>query len=120
MLNELFLLRMKDYLGDDFNRFLESYSKDNIRSFTINNNYISNEEFEKIFDLNIKKIPYIHNGYYLVDKDVKLGFHPLHHAGAFYMQDPNGSRIAFYQKRVWPDGAKKDDLIFLLKNVKIY
>ena len=89
MLNELFLLRMKDYLGDDFNRFLESYSKDNIRSFTINNNYISNEEFEKIFDLNIKKIPYIHNGYYLVDKDVKLGFHPLHHAGAFYMQDPS-------------------------------
>ena len=89
MLNELFLKRMKEYLGDEFEQFLESYSHDNIRSFTVNNKYISNEEFENIFDLNIKKIPYINNGYYLLDKDIKLGFHPLHHAGAFYMQDPS-------------------------------
>lgn len=89
MLNELFLKRMKEYLGDEFEQFLESYSHDNIRSFTVNNNYISNEVFENIFDLNIKKIPYINNGYYLLDKDIKLGFHPLHHAGAFYMQDPS-------------------------------
>ena len=89
MLNELFLSRMKEYLKEEFHSFLESYSKENIRSFTINNKFISNEEFENIFDLNIKKIPYIHNGYYLLEKDVKLGFHPLHHAGAFYMQDPS-------------------------------
>ena len=89
MLNELFLSRMKEYLQEEFYSFLESYSKENIRSFTINNKFISNEEFENIFDLNIKKIPYIHNGYYLLEKDVKLGFHPLHHAGAFYMQDPS-------------------------------
>ena len=89
MLNDLFLNRMKEYLGDDYNLFLESYNNDNIRSFTVNNNYISNTDFESIIDLNIKKIPYIHNGYYLLDKDIKLGFHPLHHAGAFYMQDPS-------------------------------
>lgn len=89
MLNELFLSRMKNYLGDEYPKFIESYSNDNIRSFTVNNNYITNEEFEKIIDLNIKKIPYVHNGYYLLDKDIKLGFHPLHHAGAFYMQDPS-------------------------------
>ena len=89
MLNELFLNRMKEYLSDEYNLFLESYNNENIRSFTVNNNYISNADFESIIDLNIKKIPYIHNGYYLLDKDIKLGFHPLHHAGAFYMQDPS-------------------------------
>ena len=60
MLNDLFLNRMKEYLGDDYNLFLESYNNDNIRSFTVNNNYISNTDFESIIDLNIKKIPYIH------------------------------------------------------------
>ena len=89
MLNDLFLKRMKEYLGDDYNLFLESYNNENVRSFTINNNYISNEKFELIFDLPIKKIPFITNGYYLLEKDVKLGFHPIHHAGGFYMQDPS-------------------------------
>ena len=89
MLNELFLARMKEYLNDEFDEFLVSYSNENVRAFTLNNNLISNAEFESIIDLNIKKIPYVHNGYYLLDKDVKLGFHPLHHAGAFYMQDPS-------------------------------
>ena len=89
MLNELFLARMKEYLNDEFDEFLASYSNENVRAFTLNNNLISNAEFESIIDLNIKKIPYVHNGYYLLDKDVKLGFHPLHHAGAFYMQDPS-------------------------------
>ena len=93
MLNDLFLNRMKEYLKEDFDLFLESYNNENIRSFTINNNYISDEHFESIFDLPIKKIPFISNGYYLLEKDVKLGFHPLHHAGAFYMQDPSAMTV---------------------------
>ena len=43
MLNELFLARMKEYLGDEFNSFLQSYSEENIRAFTVNNNVITNE-----------------------------------------------------------------------------
>ena len=35
------------------------------------------------------KIPYLDNGYYLMEENVKMGFHPLHHAGALYMQDPS-------------------------------
>ena len=93
MLNELFLNRMKDYLKEEFDAFLESYNNTNIRALTVNNNVLSNEMFESIFDLNIQKIPFVKNGYYLVEDNVKLGFHPLHHAGAFYMQDPSAMAV---------------------------
>lgn len=93
MLNELFLQRMKEYLQDDYNDFIASYSKANVRGLLVNNNMISCDEFEKLFDLNIKKIPYLENGYYLLEENVKLGFHPLHHAGAFYMQDPSAMSV---------------------------
>lgn len=89
MLNEVFLRRMKEYLGSEYEAFLASYNNDNVRGFTINRNMISNSEFESIFDLYIAKIPYLDNGYLLLSENVKLGFHPLHHAGAFYMQDPS-------------------------------
>ena len=93
MLNLKFLERMKEYLEDDYEAFLASYNNKNIRAFTVNQNYISKEEFETIFDLEITKIPYLENGYYLNEDNIKLGFHPLHHAGAFYMQDPSAMTV---------------------------
>lgn len=89
MLNEKFLERMKEYLGSGYEAFLASYEKKNIRGISINKNVITNDLFEEIFDLDIKKIPYLENGYLLLNENVKIGFHPLHHAGAFYMQDPS-------------------------------
>ena len=93
MLNELFLKRMKEYLGNEYEAFLASYNNTNIRALTVNNNVISNIEFESIFDLKIEKIPFVNNGYYLLEENVKIGFHPLHHAGAFYMQDPSAMAV---------------------------
>ena len=49
MLNELFLNRMKDYLKEEFDAFLESYNNTNIRALTVNNNVISNEMFDGSF-----------------------------------------------------------------------
>lgn len=89
MLNQVFLQRMKEYLGNEFEAFLGSYNKPNVRSLAVNNSVISNQAFEAIFDLDIAKIPYLDNGYLLMDENIKMGFHPLHHAGAFYMQDPS-------------------------------
>ena len=89
MLKVDFINRMKEYLGDDFNNFLKSYEDENIRSFTVNNKYISTSSFKEIFNHNISLIPYMQNAFYLHEDDLKLGFHPLHHAGAIYMQDPS-------------------------------
>lgn len=93
MLNEKFLQRMKEYLKDEYEAFISSYNNKNIRALTINENVITKEEFENIFDLKISKIPFLPNSYYLLEDDVKIGFHPLHHAGAFYMQDPSASCV---------------------------
>lgn len=93
MLNEVFLKRMKEYLGNEYDNFLASFNDPNIRSLQVNNSVISNSEFESIFDLDIAKIPYLDNGYYLLEENVKLGFHPLHHAGCFYMQDPSAMSV---------------------------
>ena len=75
MLNEVFLERMKEYLGSEYNSFLASFNDPNIRSLQVNNSVISNSDFEKVFDLEIAKIPYLNSGYYLLEDNVKLGFH---------------------------------------------
>ena len=88
MLNPIFLERMKEYLHDEYNDFYESFFKPNVRALRVNNHYIQTSNFKEIFDYEIKEIPYIKNGFYLFE-ELKAGFHPLHHAGAFYMQDPS-------------------------------
>lgn len=93
MLNKVFLDRMKGYLSDEYDAFLDSYNKPNIRGLLVNRNMIDNKSFEDIFDLSLAKIPYLENGYYLTEENVKIGFHPLHHAGAFYMQDPSAMSV---------------------------
>lgn len=88
LLNPFFLERMKNYLGTQYDSFYKSYNQPNVRGLNLNKKFQISPPFEQIFDVKIAKIPYIDGGYYL-EEDVKMGFHPLHHAGAFYMQDPS-------------------------------
>ena len=78
---------MKDILGDDFDNFIESLNQPNVKSILVNENKISVEQFKKIVDFSIEQIKYEKAGFY-VDNE-KKGRHPLHHAGAFYMQEPS-------------------------------
>ena len=88
MLPNDFKLRMKEYLKDEYDTFIKSFDDENIRAFNVNTKYIAKEKFANIFNHNIKEIPYLNSSFYLLENDVKMGFHPLHHAGAIYMQDP--------------------------------
>ena len=56
--------KMENLLGDEFEDFLASY--DNVRMYglRVNTSKISNEEFEKIVPFEVKKIPWIPNGYF--------------------------------------------------------
>ena len=78
--------RMKKLLGDEFEDYLKSFESSPVRSFRINTDKISLEEFDKINVFSSEKIPYAENGYYL-DYD-KIGNHPYHHAGMIYVQEP--------------------------------
>ncbi len=86
-LNEEFLNRMKLLLKDKFDDFLKALDNPIEKAIIVNENKISVEEFEKIIDFEVDKISYEKAGLY-VDRE-KKGRHPLHHAGAFYMQEPS-------------------------------
>jgi len=86
-LNEVFLNRMKSLLKDDFNAFLESLNNSIVKAIYVNENKIDVETFKKIVDFKIEPIYYDKAGFY-VDSE-KKGRHALHHAGAFYMQEPS-------------------------------
>ena len=78
--------RMKALLGDEFECYKASLEKEPVRSFRVNTDKISLEDFSKINIFNTEKIPYSPTGFYF-DYD-KIGNHPYHHAGMLYVQEP--------------------------------
>jgi len=88
MLNEEFLIRMKEILGSDFSKYLESFNEKPVSGLRVNITKISDSDFKKIFPYKIVSIPYASNSYYL-ETNVKLGSHPFHHMGLFYLQEPS-------------------------------
>ena len=86
-LNEAFLRRMKEILKEDYDDFLESLNENEQKGIYVNNYKISTERFKKIVDFPVCPIDYEKSGFYIDNS--KKGRHPLHHVGAFYIQDPS-------------------------------
>ena len=78
--------RMKRLLGDEYDSYLKALNEKPVKGFRVNTDKISLEEFQKINEFSKERIPYVENGYYL-EYD-KIGNHPYHHAGMFYVQEP--------------------------------
>ena len=85
--NEEFFNRMKAILGENYNKFVESLSQPSVKAIYVNENKIAVKKFLSIVDFDVEPISYDNAGFY-VDSD-KKGRHPLHHSGAFYMQEPS-------------------------------
>ena len=83
MLPEKFKLRMRRLLKDEYDDFIASYDEKPKKSFFINENKISEEDFLRVCEWNIQKKGF---GYRLHD-DVKVGKTPEHHSGMIYMQE---------------------------------
>lgn len=86
MLPSDFTSRMKELLGDDYDKFIASFDEPPVRSFRVNTKKISDEKFNEINPFGGEKIEYAENAYYF-DFD-GIGNHPCHHAGMIYIQDP--------------------------------
>ena len=69
-LPQAFLHRMKDMLGDDFEPFLAAYEQPRTYGLRVNTAKISCEEFEQIVPFEVKKIPWVSNGYFY-NEDVR-------------------------------------------------
>ena len=86
MLPAEFESRMKILLGDTFQSFIEECSKPPVKAISINTLY--DVSFLPLPDL--KKIPYAAGAYYIDESfPEKPGRTPLHHAGAYYIQEPS-------------------------------
>ena len=80
--------RMEAMLGEDFPAFCESYAKDAHPSLRVNTLKITPEELQEIASFPGDPVPWQENGfYYSADGDVRPGKHPLHEAGAYYIQE---------------------------------
>ena len=79
--------RMKGVLGEDYEKFLDTADKPPYRAIRVNTLKMLPEELLPLLDFAGDQVPFCKEGYY-VEAD-KLGKHPLHHAGAFYVQEPS-------------------------------
>lgn len=82
---EKFLKNMQILLKDEYPAFLLSLSSPEQKAIFVNNNKITNQNFLSAIDFKTEPIEYEKSGFYI--ENLKLGKHPLHHAGAFYVQD---------------------------------
>lgn len=81
-----FQSRMKALLGDSFQSFLNEYSKSPVKSVRLNSLYKS----AALPDFTLTVVPYDENAYYAgADFPESPGRTALHHAGAYYVQEPS-------------------------------
>ncbi len=86
-----FFNRMKFLLGDEFENFEKSFDKKHFKGLRVNTLKCKSEKFLNLFPYKLKKTPFCENGFYILDDISGLGNHPLHHAGAFYIQEPSAT-----------------------------
>lgn len=90
LLPELFQQRMQLILQNEYDAFLDGYQLPLRRGLRVNTLKITIEEFKNVFPHPISPSPFAGNSFYL-DAEHKAGSDPLHHAGAYYMQEPSAA-----------------------------
>lgn len=91
MLPELFLKRMQDTLGDEYEEFVESLGKERYQALRLNTLKINSDQksaAETDMPFNLTAVPWAENGYYY-EKSDQPGKHPYHEAGVYYIQEPS-------------------------------
>lgn len=86
MLPEMFLERMKKLLGSDYDAFLSSYERPRNVGLRVNPMKRPPAWAETAFSLS--RVAWCADGYYYVP-ETRPGLHPLHEAGAYYLQEPS-------------------------------
>ena len=99
-----YIENMKELLGNDFSLYEQSIGKPSYIGIRVNNRKISTEDFVKICPFNIRKIPYIDNGFYIEDANEQPAKHPYYFAGLYYIQEPSAMLPAYTLK---PEASDK-------------
>lgn len=86
-----FLFRIKSLLGDDFDEFLKFYENENYKGLRVNTLKCSAEKLRMLVDFELVNTPFCKEGFYIPSDVTSLGNSPLHHCGAFYIQEPSAT-----------------------------
>lgn len=86
-----YLYRMKKILGSDFEDFLECCNKPHYRGIRINPLKCREEVLKRNLPFSLLASPFSPLSYYIPNNTERVGALPMHHAGAFYSQEPSAS-----------------------------
>lgn len=83
---------MKELLSEkDYNDFINCYNKSYYRAIRINALKTSFENIKDKLSFELEQTPFCKESYYISGNEESLGNNPLHHAGAYYVQEPSAS-----------------------------
>ena len=102
-LPEKFKERMKDILKDDYDSFITAFEdKSAVRSLRVNTLKTDKDTFKAKAHFDLSPLSFAENGFIFTEE--KIGADPLHHAGAYYVQDPGAMcSVAAVSHYIRPD-----------------
>ena len=83
-----FCRRMEILLGNAYTDFTDAFQRPAGRGLRVNTLKCSVEAFQRIFPIPLFPSPFSPQGF-ILRESLKAGADPLHHAGAYYMQEPS-------------------------------
>ena len=92
-LPEEFKKRMEEMLGEEYDAFLKSYGEDRRPGLRVNMLRERAGTLEDAPLFGMRPIPWAPDGFYY-DPLTRPGKHPLHEAGAYYIQEPSAMAVA--------------------------
>lgn len=82
---------MQELFGADYKRFISSYEEPYRRSLSVNRLKTTPEALEKRLPFFVEPSPFYRDGRIFDTAEQGVGHLALHHAGAFYIQEPSAS-----------------------------
>ncbi len=105
MIPEEFLERMRLYLGDGYDAFLDALEKPPVRAFRVTKKGDRDTVLRLCRNFSPAPVPYVPDGFYFSGEHI--GHTPVHHAGGIYVQDP-GAMAAVAATDISPGAAVLD------------
>ena len=88
MIPQEFLKRMEGMLGEEHPAFLAAMSEPSKHALRVNRHKTDAARLLSLLPFAPEPLPFTEDGF-LIPEGERPGAHPLHHAGAYYMQDPS-------------------------------
>jgi len=88
-LPDRFLEKIKNHLGEEYQSFIESFKDEHNKAIRVNLLKISVDEYKKISPFHLEEIPWIKEGFYIHEDELRPGKHPHYHCGLYYIQEPS-------------------------------